>query len=130
MAMYTFGDDLHKFAKKAELDLNTVVRKVSFDLWNNVTRRTPVDTGRARGSWNITEEVTDLSTKAPKQKGEKYPANVKGNVGQITGKRAVYITNNVEYIEYLEDGWSDKAPAGMVKVAIAEEAAKLKAFKG
>jgi hypothetical protein len=119
---YQFSADLKKFAKKLEIDVSTVVRKVSFDIWNDVTKLTPVDTGRARASWNISEEFANLSTK-PKEYQNKTG---KGEVGAISGKRNVMITNNVEYIEFLENGSSDKAPAGMVRVALANAAAGIK----
>jgi|TARA_R110002167_G_scaffold336609_1_gene544022 hypothetical protein len=119
---YQFSVGLKQFAKQLDLDLSTVVRKVSFDIWNDVTRLTPVDTGRARASWNITEEIANLSTKPKNYKNQ----SGKGEIGSISGKRNVMITNNVEYIELLENGSSKKAPAGMVRVALANAAASIK----
>jgi hypothetical protein len=118
---FTFDADLKKFAKKAGLNLETVVRKVSFDIWNSVSATTPVDTGRAQGSWNITEEVVNLTVKPEGQ----YGAGSRGAVGRISGKKDVYITNNVEYIVFLEEGSSQKAPQGMTKIALAEAKAEL-----
>tara|TARA_B100001059_G_C17567696_1_gene443340 strand:+ start:104 stop:454 length:351 start_codon:yes stop_codon:yes gene_type:complete len=108
------------FSKKVGVELSTVVRKVSFDIWNDVTRLTPVDTGRARASWNVNEEYANLATKS-----EDYKGSGQGVVGKISGKKDVIISNNVEYIVHLEDGSSTQAPAGMTKLAVANAAASI-----
>lgn len=38
----------------------------------------------------------------------------------IDGSQQIFILNNVEYIEALEEGHSQQAPAGMVRISIAE----------
>jgi hypothetical protein len=121
MARYTsFSGDMAAFSKKVGVELSTVVRKVSFDIWNDVTRLTPVDTGRARASWNVSEEYANLAVK-PKS----YEGSGQGVAGKISGKKDVIISNNVEYIVFLENGSSTQAPAGMTKLAVANAAASI-----
>ena len=50
MSVRQFNLDLAKFSKKTQLNLDIVARKVGFEIWNGVTKKTPVDTGRARAS--------------------------------------------------------------------------------
>lgn len=121
-----FNVDLNNFSKKLNINLSQVIRKVSLDIWNGVTRRTPVDTGRARASWNLSEEFVNLST-APETTSN---PNAVGKRGLITGKgKTVWVTNNVDYIEFLENGSSKQAPTGMVNITLAEAAAKIRSYR-
>ena len=126
MSVRQFNLDLAKFSKKTQLNLDIVARKVGFEIWNGVTKKTPVDTGRARASWNLTEEVVNLNTAS---ENVVHGANAKGSVGRITGKGdVIYITNNVDYINELDKGTSQQAPNGMVSLTINEVQAQLKAL--
>lgn len=124
MSNFTFSDDLKKFAAKA--DPNIVVRKVAMDVFHRVIIRTPVDTGRARANWQA-------SIGAPKE-GEldsvnKIPVGVPGGsadldqaliVDKHQGDDSIFLSNNLPYIEVLENGSSIQSPAGMVKVTLSE----------
>ena len=90
-----------------------VVRKLAFEAYNGVTLKTPVDTGRARGNWNIGAGSPDLST--TEQTSSPRPSLAKGD-----GEKVIYITNNLPYIERLEDGWSKQSPSGMVGLTMIE----------
>lgn len=87
-----FSVDLDNFVKQVGLSAQAVQKKVAFDLFRRIVKKTPVDTGRARASWTISANGADQTV----------------------------ISNNVPYITALEDGHSKKAPVGMVKVSIAE----------
>lgn len=125
-----FKADLDKLAKKLDIKKSTVVKKVVIDLWNGVTRRTPVDTGRARANWFVTQGApTDRVDLHEGAKKGGVAAPIPPDVGEITGDESVFIINNLPYIEALENGHSKQAPAGMVKLAIqAEEAAIARAI--
>ena len=45
-----FAGDLKKFAQSTNLEIETVVRKVAFDIYKGITQKTPVDTGRAKAN--------------------------------------------------------------------------------
>jgi hypothetical protein len=111
-ALRRFGD---KVMPERALQLQQVI---SFDLLRRIVFKTPVDTGRARGNWQTStsgsndSEVTGVGLD---------PISIAGPIiagalpyGQIT------LFNNVKYIRRLEDGSSQQAPLGMVKVSIAE----------
>ena len=61
-------------------------------------------TGRLRGSWNITEEVVDPTVlpEAPNNESGYYGPETQNQVGYISGKGEVYITNNVEYGPFID----------------------------
>jgi len=110
----TFALDIEKFSKDAGLEINLVVRKISLDAYTRVTKKTPVDTGRARANWNLSVGyIDDTTTQSVMQKSPMLPKN--------TGlTKAIYITNSLPYINRLEHGWSKQAPHGMVGVTMNE----------
>ena len=104
MKQKAFQLDLSEFVKQAGLNIETAVRRVGFDVLDKAKANTRVDTGRLRGSWNITEEVVDQSvlTEAPDQKKNYYGPETQNAVGYISGRGEVYITNNVEYGPHID----------------------------
>lgn len=118
MNVQSFNVDLEKFAKATDLELETVVRKVAFDLYKGITQKTPVDTGRAKGNWNIGLGTIDSSV------NQSATSTPQGQVGfanlprEGAGKRPIYITNNLPYINKLENGSSKQAPTGMVALTM------------
>lgn len=94
-------------------------------------QRTPVDTGRARSGWMLGTE----STEAVPPLGE-YP-EFKSDLSAAVNKTlsgvdldeatAVYITSNIEYILFLEAGWSKQQAGGFIALFIAELTQQLEA---
>ncbi|MEO1943428.1 MAG: HK97 gp10 family phage protein [Candidatus Thioglobus sp.] len=113
MSVTSFNLDLKEFAHKIDLEVEVVTRKIGIDAWTGVTRKTPVDTGRARANWNIGVGAIDSSTSDATS--QPAPTLKKGD-----GVNALYITNNLPYIESLEKGDSTQSPLGMVEVTMTE----------
>lgn len=95
-----FDFDPKKAENFVKTELNTLIKKTTIDIHNEVVTRTPVDTGRARASWDYSFTTSN---------------------GVVEG----HINNYVEYIVYLEHGWSDQAPAGMVAISLTNAAERL-----
>ena len=112
----TFQLDLRTFADKIEVDLATVRRKVTLDLFAKATRRTPVDTGRLRGAWAVTDGKPSESTTGGISATFSQPFD------------GSFITNNLPYALKIEFGHSKQAPAGMARVSVAEVAAELESL--
>jgi len=117
----TFALDLAKFAEKAEKNAQVVVRKVGIDLFSKTVERTPVDTGRARANWNCSIGAPSLATSEQTDKGgEVAKARIKNTLHDWK-QGDIYLMNSLPYIRRLEyDGWSKQAPAGMVRISVAE----------
>lgn len=137
LSLVTFNADIQAFAKLINANLAIVIKKIAFDLYTRLILKTPVDTGRARAGWGISVNTpiiiqpTGYNNKAAKKvkgpEGADYEAAFHASgifampdLSAIDGTQQVFILNSVEYIEALEDGHSKQAPAGMVKVSIAE----------
>lgn len=115
----SFSVQLDQFSKKVGLSVETVTKRVAFDLFSRIIRRTPVDTGRARGSWTIAANIANRRVLPPQPKGVVAPPPAIGVLSIAKGERII-ISNNLPYITALEDGHSKQAPAGMVALSIAE----------
>ena len=123
--------DLNKYCKDKEVELKDVRKTYAFALYSSIVKKTPVDTGRARGNWNITvgHDDTTASTRTKPQF-----KNV-DEVPKVEGDETIYISNNLPYITKLEyggypnppkggkgktiNGYSKQAPEGMVGVTLA-----------
>lgn len=109
-----FARDWNALAAEVEVLPGQLLKKISSDLHADIMRRTPVDTGRARANW---------FRSAGQPSDEVLP---EGNYGEpsidesivIDGSEPVFIVNNLPYIEALENGHSQKAPFGMVALAL------------
>ena len=111
----SFARDIARFKDLTRKRRDEVFRAATIQIAGKVIERTPVDTGRARGNWNLgttADFSTSDSTDAPSPAAE---------FSGLSATDTAYITNGLPYIERLESGtWSDQAPAGMVKVTVAE----------
>jgi hypothetical protein len=113
---------LGRIAAVLDLRVETVVKKVAFDLEADFKKRSPVDTGVFRASWNTSaDEPNDTIANAGK-KGTTIPSPGPSGPAALTGvdvkSQQIYITNAVEYAQYLEGGSSKQAPAGIVLVGV------------
>lgn len=102
-------------------DINKEARKVALKALRNVVLATPVDTGRARGNWRVginSDPTGEVETKS--KKGAQAIRLGQAEISSAEGKGLVdiVIANNLPYIERLNDGWSEQAPAKFVERAI------------
>lgn len=102
-----------------------VKRAVVLDAHARVVSATPIDTGRARGNWNLGIGGPDRSQLPP----GKYSAmpSPPSAIGRVVLGVDAFLSNNLPYIVRLNEGSSKQAPAKYVERAIAETRA---AFKG
>ena len=103
-------------------DVSKALKEIAFALLQRIIPRTPVDTGRARGGWHV----------AGRKLGIPVPPGGEGDlIEKTTGiKQYIEIVNRVEYITYLEYGWSQQAPRGMARISINEMAKLLRTHYG
>lgn len=126
--------DLSKYAEKQKVEIKEVRRAFAFALYSSIVEKTPVDTGRARGNWNISVGSPDESTS--NSTGTKFSSPK--SLPEPNGDESIFITNNLPYITKLEyggypdppkkdggktsGGFSKQAPNGMVGVTLANSA--------
>ncbi len=91
------------------------VVKAVVDCYANLVRRTPVDTGRARASWQVTGDKSDLNFipgTSQQEIARALAGAIRNSVFQPTD--AIYVFTNVEYVIALNAGWSKKQPGGFI----------------
>lgn len=126
---HEFNAQLTKFARKIQVAPQKVVKKVAFQLFRRIIEKTPVDTGRARASWNIAIGRVNAAVAPEGQHPKSVSAlaskanAVLAGYGEDGRLPVVWISNNLPYIGELENGHSGQAPAGMVALSIMEEKA-------
>jgi len=113
---------------KVETGRQVVVihKKIALELLRRCVEKTPVDTGRAKGGWQLTlGSPTDGQTGRSDEtaRGEADSGTVSAALAALAGLKAfevVWLSNNVEYIGELENGTSQQAPEGMLALSIEE----------
>lgn len=117
-----FNKALVRFAKTVVPERVVVLqKKVAFQVLTGVVLKTPVDTGRARGGWQLdVGAVGSAPTDRLDRDGAAVFADAAKKLGAIKFGQRVAISNNVHYIIYLENGSSDQAPRGMVAITLDE----------
>lgn len=111
-----FSIPLAQLAEKWKADLDTVTRRVTLELFTNVTKPSPVDTGRFRANWNVSHNVIDASTTTSTDQTRMEREVFKVLTYPAGG--VVYLCNGLPYATLLEHGSSQQTPNGMVRVAV------------
>ena len=119
--------NLDEFTK--EIDLSSV--KLEEDLWlpfykslslqllRLIVMGTPVDTGRARGNWQLAiNSPQGGTTERTDKAGDAVLADANAALVAVKDFEAIWLSNNLPYILRLEEGSSSQAPEGFVAKAI------------
>ncbi len=113
----SFKADLGKFKQKALDSADRERRAICVELFKSVVMNTPVDTGRARGNWQMSPNVPKSNTTDRLSPSfSTVISQEMNNVGKLGD--SVHMTNNLPYIQRLEYGYSGKAPEGMVRKSV------------
>lgn len=121
MADSSFSLDIAKFLAKLPGREDLVVRKIALDLTTRIVKRTPVDTGRARGNWSASLGAPDIvATEQTDKSGQATIAAASATVGALAAGTDFYLANSLPYIRRLEYGHSKQAPSGMLRTSVAE----------
>lgn len=130
----SFALDVSKFVEKAKKNPEKVIRQVSIKLFSAIINASPVDTGRFRMNWMASGGTPAFgTTDATDKSGNKATGNATSFVLNASDWREFTLTNNLPYAQRLEYGWSQQAPAGVVRTNVSrfqqlinEEANKVK----
>jgi hypothetical protein len=116
----SFAADLSKTFEDIVATEADQKRKMSLGIWGMVVEKTPVDTGRARNGWGITQYTP--GTYVPPEGKKSYPKPKKPSAvsqkAKVTLQAPLFIFNNVNYIGHLNEGSSKKADPKFVETSI------------
>lgn len=131
--------DLNRLSKELELDskslkknLNKGIRQFSQHVLTGVAKSTPVDTGRAKYNWQVkmnSPAAASLFSSNYGKRGGALASLSRGfpviNTFNVERDKSLHITNNLIYIEKLNEGYSKQAPSDFVGLAIRGAFAKI-----
>jgi hypothetical protein len=118
-----FTKSVEDFAEQVVADFGKVLDLTALHLHRSVVMKTPVDTGRARASWTLsrgivppgTPTVTTLGGSGETGEGQRTQFR---KSGPSKPADTIFIANNLDYIEKLENGSSQQAPRGMLAITV------------
>ena len=132
-----FARNMRRRGRRLETRTNRLKREAALIVDREVVLATPVDTGRARSNWIVSLSVPVLSPIGPYAPGSKLGKGERANaeaalqqgrerINAARGPQDIYISNNVNYIGRLNEGYSAQAPAGFVQSAVARAVAHVR----
>lgn len=111
--------DLGRFSERE-------IIRLSLEVTANLIEATPVDTGWARANWvpsigaGFEVQVGNGGDAGQRASMRRRQAQGKAELaGYRLSRGPIFVTNNVPYIQKLNEGSSQQAPAGYVQQAIA-----------
>lgn len=116
-------------ARDISVNSDRLVRAVALVIDQTLVLGTPVDTGLARSNWLVSIGSPRDDVIAPYSPGNRLGINEGANaqgalqqgqdvIAQYRKGQVVFITNNVFYVDLLDQGHSQQAPEGFVDMAL------------
>jgi hypothetical protein len=109
-----FNAGLEKYKAAIKRKSAAIAKGAALALYGRIVVLTPMKTGYARLGWRIEPSINGWVPSPPGQNHYPEPETP----SRIPTSTTYWIYNNVAYILRLEHGHSDKAPGGMVGVAL------------
>lgn len=132
--MGAFSTNVTRWVAKTQVETHAQAKYIILELFSRVVQRTPVDTGRARGNWSVSfGESPALYVGGPPDKGD-GTNRILSKLQEFKLGQTAWLTNGLPYIRVLEygeypnpskgekteNGFSKRAPQGMVRITVAE----------
>mgnify|MGYP000508773078 CR=1 FL=1 len=117
-----FHINLTRIVEKTKARIDTVVQKITLDIFGNIIIMSPVKTGRFRANWTASMNGYGSGVYETVDPGGFETSTKMAAVVMNAGSgKIVYLVNNLPYAYRLEyEGHSKQAPHGMVRVTVAE----------
>lgn len=115
-----------QIGRSIRADISKTLRDVMLLAADNLANATPVDTGHASTNWILTTG-TPYNGIAGSREQVSITEQVQGIAAlqdyDVVRDGPIYLRNNVEYLKYLDAGWSQQAEGGFVAICF-ENAAR------
>lgn len=118
----SFELQMKKLAKLVPEDMVKVKRYIALDLYNEITLGNPVDTGYSHANWHIANGSPNVEVTNKPGRGAAVvpiPPPDLSALKDVNLSEPTYITNNVGYVKFLEEGTSRMAPRHFIARAVA-----------
>lgn len=121
-----FINEIEDASKRQQVEFSLFLVREGFDLLRRIVQKTPVQTGRTQGNWQITVN-RPADTVLDRTHASGPHSDAMSTLPAVKMGETVWFSNNVPWIERLEyEAWSKQAPNGMVRDSIAEKSRSFK----
>lgn len=137
--MKNLGKQVKRFEKQVKNKVVTIKRYYAQTILFYLVTRTPVDTSKALSNWIVginksKNRQIEAHSIGSRGSTEPYSSSVTMALGSAIIKRArvgeiVYITNNVDYIELLNMGYSSQAERHYIQHCVDQAVEQVKRMK-
>lgn len=107
-----------EFEKEHTKDLEALHRGIAYELSERMIDNAPSDTGKLKGSINVSTNEGDVVTDNPDKSGQSAKTRNKSSVLQADLEDTLYGTVGEEYARYVDGGTSEQPPNGFFTTAI------------
>lgn len=116
-----FNKEIRDFSRSIPQKALVLQKQIVLEALRRLIEKTPVDTGRARGNWQVTiGRPAGGSLDQTDADGQETITAGLAVLAGLKDEQIVWTSNNVDYIEDLEHGHSRQAPHGMLAVTVQE----------
>jgi len=113
----SFESDMQKAYQASIAAAEKTIRAVALQTFSNIIQASPVDTGRFRANWQATINAPASNTLNTTQSTVANISVTKATQ-QYKIDKVLFLTNNLDYAERLEYGYSQQAPSGWVRTNV------------
>ena len=114
----TFEQQINDFALNVDKANERVMKGVTIKLFGAIIKASPVDTGRFRANWFLTQRAPSVRvTNSIDKSGQKATQRVENGVLSAQNYNRFILTNNLPYSEVIEFGRYPKNPKKGSKVS-------------
>lgn len=112
---------IRPWVQRTKGNIDQACRAVALEMFNRIIVRSPVDTGRFRGNWQLDVRIEPSGILAEVDPtGGATIEKARAAISAFKVGYTIMIRNNLPYAVALENGHSGQAPTGVVKVTVAE----------
>ncbi len=132
MSARKFRIDLERAMEEKKQEISDIVVTIGRAIVESLVDKSPVDTGRFRGNWNVSIGIPDThTTRAVDPSGADTKARGYAKLEEyklFEDFPVIHFGNYLAYAGRLEDGHSKQAPSGVAGPTAVEVSAKYKDF--
>lgn len=110
--------DIHRLMGKIGDLTVKVAQKMGQEIFTGVVSRSPVRTGSFRASWRMSLHAPDITVTEGGVPGAPLSAPSTPSAPAMKLGDKLFVTNSLPYSLRLEYGWSDQAPAGILRITV------------
>ena len=133
-----FMREFNQWVAQTNRAYDDTLAATALDMFSKIVRRTPVDSGRLRGNWQVGLGSAPSGVNTTTDRGGSTATNNARAVLSSYRGGSIYFSNNLPYAMVAEyglwgdgpktsGGFSNQAPSGMVRVTLTEFTSALQA---